>query len=332
MEVQSTNPQSVPVHRMHPLVCQRWVESDEGFPRPWGFTVHLSEADCESFRQEFWRKQRAELGEAVPSSYVREDGESFMVPASAAVVGVVERLAKRGIRGAWGIGEDAPRSGVEEVAMPELPQEDEDVQTMARRFEVLRRPLVVAACASAAADFDSYLRKVPRGSNLEPKPFFSHLQAVAMLLAECGYDEHVVAAGYLHDHLEDLPKLWTQKKMAARFGDRVADLVGWVTHQPGTKSWHKRSDLYRQHLEDAPPEARAISAADKISNIEDTLVSLRAGYPVRTLLRTGWKDNSEKFHALLELFEGEVHHKLVERLTQALAEFDRLGPALEKKH
>ncbi len=331
METLAQSPSATPLHRMHPVTCQRWVESDEGILRPWGFTVHLSENDCRRFREEFWRRQRTELGEAVPESYVREDGDSFMTGATAEVVTALERLSNRGTAGAW-IPDDAhPALGVSQITLPDLPEENENLDVMAARFAVLQQPLVAKACASAAADFQWKMRKVPRNSGIEAKPYFTHPQAVAVMLAECGYDPEVVAAGYLHDHLEDLSELWTPKKLAAAFGARVAALVDYVTHDSKVKNWDRRCELYLAHLKEGPPEAHAISAADKISNIEDSLVLLRAGYPISSLLRKGWKENSEKFHELLDLFDGVVHRRLVERMRTALEEFDRLGAKLEGK-
>jgi hypothetical protein len=192
-------------------------------------------------------------------------------------------------------------------------------------------PLVQKAARQAASDFEGVLRKVPGGSGLTPAPYFSHLHRVATLLAEARYPPKVVAAGYLHDHLEDLPREWTMARMRLEFGDEVAELVNWVTYQERNTCWEERTADYARRLLEAPTDAVAISAADKLANIEDSLSSLRLGYPVSSFLKKGWQENSEKFHRLLAIFRGRVAPELVTKLENALAEFDRLGSPMENR-
>lgn len=206
---------------------------------------------------------------------------------------------------------------------------DESVEKSSRALQAtmltLESPLVQKAALQAAADFEGVTRKVPRNSSIEPKPYFSHVQKVALLLAEHGYDSEVVAAGYLHDHLEDLPESWSRARMKLEFNERVTALVDWVTQQDKSASWEQRNKDYFERIQLAPAEALAISAADKISNIEDTLETLRQGFPVESVLKRGWRVNSEKFHELLTLFEGRVDQELLNRLRHSLEKFDSLG-------
>jgi hypothetical protein len=198
-----------------------------------------------------------------------------------------------------------------------------------QRSGVLTDPLVVKAANTARVDFQAVVRKTPKGSEQTPLPYFDHLQRVASTLAEFGYPAPVVAAGYLHDHLEDLPEVLPLYKMRAEFGPLVASLVDWVTHRDGTKSWEEKTQNYFRHLQDAPDFAVAISAADKLVNMQDLLAVLKAGYPVSSVMKRGWQPNSYKFHQLLEVFSGKVHPKLLDRYRSTLDQFDRLGPVLE---
>ena len=59
------------------------------------------------------------------------------------------------------------------------------------------------------------------------EPYLIHPMAVAEILAELGMDEETIAAGLLHDVVEDTS--YTTEELAKNFGDEVADLVDGVT-------------------------------------------------------------------------------------------------------
>ena len=59
------------------------------------------------------------------------------------------------------------------------------------------------------------------------KPMIMHPIGVGMLLEEYGYDEKIVAAGYLHDVVEDTK--YTIFDIKKEFGDEVANLVMGAT-------------------------------------------------------------------------------------------------------
>ena len=62
---------------------------------------------------------------------------------------------------------------------------------------------------------------------LSGEPYLSHPLAVAEILAEIGFDAHAVAAGLLHDTVEDTKV--TLEEVDAEFGEQVADIVDGVT-------------------------------------------------------------------------------------------------------
>lgn len=119
---------------------------------------------------------------------------------------------------------------------------------------------------SKAADFAA------RRHNGEPRkarpgePYINHLAEVASILAEVtdGADAELVAAGWLHDTVED--DLATRAELAAEFGERVAALVDEVTDDMSLPQAKRR----HQQVVDAPhksPGAKLIKIADKISNV-----------------------------------------------------------------
>jgi (p)ppGpp synthase/HD superfamily hydrolase len=100
----------------------------------------------------------------------------------------------------------------------------------------------------------------------ENEPYINHLAEVASLLASGtdGEDAELVAAGWLHDTIEDTDT--SHDELAQRFGARVAGLVEEVTDDMTLA----KSERRRAQVIDAPkksPGAKLIKIADKISNI-----------------------------------------------------------------
>ena len=64
-------------------------------------------------------------------------------------------------------------------------------------------------------------------------PYAAHLDAVADVLRRIGHgdDPVLMSAAYLHDAIEDQGV--TREQIAARFGERVADIVDAVSDPPG---------------------------------------------------------------------------------------------------
>jgi guanosine-3',5'-bis(diphosphate) 3'-pyrophosphohydrolase len=121
---------------------------------------------------------------------------------------------------------------------------------------------LVSEAADLAARRHSGMARKGRGH----EPYINHLAEVANLLAAVteGADAELVAAGWLHDSIEDTAT--TQEELAETFGTRVAALVVEVTDD---MTLPKRERRQRQVV-DAPkksPGAKLIKIADKISNI-----------------------------------------------------------------
>ncbi|HWX82289.1 MAG TPA: HD domain-containing protein [Xanthobacteraceae bacterium] len=98
------------------------------------------------------------------------------------------------------------------------------------------------------------------------EPYINHLAEVANLIAAAtdGADAELVAAGWLHDTIEDTQT--TREELAQEFSARVAALVVEVTDDMTLP----KSERRRLQVLDAPkksPTAKLIKIADKISNI-----------------------------------------------------------------
>ncbi len=105
-------------------------------------------------------------------------------------------------------------------------------------------------------------------------PYFTHPAHVAIMLARWGLDEHVIAAGLLHDAVEDCES-WTIGRVELEFGAHVASIVGQLTEDK-SKSWAERKQWAVDHVPRMSPEAASVKAADKVHNLRTLLAELRA--------------------------------------------------------
>lgn len=122
-----------------------------------------------------------------------------------------------------------------------------------------------------AAEFGTRRHSGQTRKGASREPYVNHLAEVAALLATTTEepDAHLVAAGWLHDAVEDTETSGEELKQL--FGRYVADLVAEVTDDKSLSKAQRK----RLQVERAPhksPGARAIKIADKISNL-NSLVS-----------------------------------------------------------
>lgn len=104
------------------------------------------------------------------------------------------------------------------------------------------------------------------------RPYIEHPVAVAERLAETGYADEVLAAGLLHDVVEDSEL--SADDIRERFGDRVAELVDVLTEDASIEPYEPRKHAHRERVGEADAEALAIFAADKLTNVS----MLRSAY------------------------------------------------------
>lgn len=102
-----------------------------------------------------------------------------------------------------------------------------------------------------------------RGS--DGRPFIEHPIAVAELLLERRYRDEVLAAALLHDVVEKSET--SAAEVRRRFGDTVGDLVDALTEDETIPAYEERKQEHRWRVAETGPEALAIFAADKLTNV-----------------------------------------------------------------
>ncbi|HLM75771.1 MAG TPA: HD domain-containing protein [Polyangiaceae bacterium] len=149
-------------------------------------------------------------------------------------------------------------------------------------------------------------------------PYVSHLAGVAVILARHGFDDEVVAAGALHDSIEDAGV--TRAQIAELFGERVADLVVHVSETDKSLPWEERKRLYLEHFAVKPWEAQAITLADKVDNFQSIVVCSRHHGDPWALFKRGRDAQLARFDALLAMTRSLPAHHLITEFERALEE------------
>jgi (p)ppGpp synthase/HD superfamily hydrolase len=123
-----------------------------------------------------------------------------------------------------------------------------------------------------AMEFAAHKHTDIRRKGARSEPYVNHLAEVARLLADAtgGEDPAIVAAGFLHDTVEDTRT--TFEELEQHFGTDVAGLVQEVTDNKKLG----KAERKRLQIETAgkkSPRARLIKIADKTSNLRSILAS-----------------------------------------------------------
>lgn len=106
--------------------------------------------------------------------------------------------------------------------------------------------------------------------NEKDKPMIMHPISVAELLEEYGYDDNVVAAGYLHDVVEDTK--YTIEDIEKEFGKDIASLVMGASERDKSLSWEERKQHTIDETKILPLRNKLVICADKINNLEDMMI------------------------------------------------------------
>jgi hypothetical protein len=162
---------------------------------------------------------------------------------------------------------------------------------------------------------DSSLDGIPgfaQGARRRSSTNIDHPAEVGRLLHDAGYDDEVVAAGLLHDVIED-----TETGLAEvgdRFGPRVAELVCVMTEDASIADYEDRKAEHRARVAANGSPAAAIYAADKLAK-------------TRALHHDGGGNLSEAKldhyrRTLIELREAHPELPFLEELEEALQDLD----------
>ena len=108
-------------------------------------------------------------------------------------------------------------------------------------------------------------------------PAITHLLITGLILARTGADEDVIAAGILHDVIEDSTKTKiTEKYLTKEFGKKVATIVGNLSEKPKDKySWEQRKQMKLESVKNWDKDSVLVKSADMLHNMRDNVIETK---------------------------------------------------------
>ena len=156
------------------------------------------------------------------------------------------------------------------------------------------RALTATALDWATARHGDQVRDLDRAS------FILHPLEVAALLSGAGFDDEVVAAGLLHDVVEDTDAELAE--LMPEFGPRVCHIVAAVTEDASIEDYERRKAGLRAQVAAAGPDAAAVYAADKVVKARE--LRAEATHAEGALEDPGLRRRLEHYEASLDMLVG----------------------------
>jgi (p)ppGpp synthase/HD superfamily hydrolase len=103
--------------------------------------------------------------------------------------------------------------------------------------------------------------QVRKGTDI---PYITHPMEVMQILTSNGCQDHIIAAGILHDTLEDTDT--TAEEIQERFGENILRIVR-AESEDKSKPWKERKQDAIDYLAGSPLDVRLVCCADKLSNL-----------------------------------------------------------------
>lgn len=103
-------------------------------------------------------------------------------------------------------------------------------------------------------------------------PYIVHPAGVAVILSQIGANEETIAAGALHDVIEDCGV--SKQTLEKEFGADVTRMVNDVTEQKPDDSWHERKKDAIEHIKKMKHDSLLVKAADITHNLSSLMAAI----------------------------------------------------------
>lgn len=151
-------------------------------------------------------------------------------------------------------------------------------------------------------------------------PYITHPVAVGMILMKAGYDDDIIAAGILHDTVEDTEL--SLEDIERIFGIKIAKIVEGCSEPNKSLTWEERKEHTIELLKTASVDIRAVACADKLHNIRSIISDFEQhGDAVWGRFRRGKLQQEWYYRNVIESLGFMMTFKLLEELQK---EVDRL--------
>lgn len=154
-------------------------------------------------------------------------------------------------------------------------------------------------------------------------PYIIHPFMVAMILMRYNFSDTVIAAGLVHDVVEDTDI--SLKKIREELGNEVAEIVMKVSEKKKDVPWEDRKKTYIEVIRKNSEEVKAISLADKIHNITNMTEAYREkGEEFWKNFSRGKADQVWFAQELLKMFSEGWTHPMVDEYKTLVESFSKL--------
>lgn len=148
--------------------------------------------------------------------------------------------------------------------------------------------LIEKALQTAALAHEGQYRK---NTNI---PYIVHPVAVGIILQKAGYSNEVIAAGILHDTVEDTDL--TLSDIEQEFSYEIATIIEGCSEPDKSLSWEERKQHTIEFLKTASEEIRVVACADKLHNARSIRQDVeQSGEEVWSRFKRG-KDQQEWYY------------------------------------
>ena len=149
-------------------------------------------------------------------------------------------------------------------------------------------------------------------------PYIEHPLAVAATLSGYGYDDETVAAGLLHDVIEDTDV--DAADLDAAVGTRVRELVEAASEPDKSLSWRERKTATLAHLPAKELAAQRVIAADKLHNVHSIGAALeRDGHRIWDRFSAPFADQAWYYGKIAAIL-GPLDEPLFDELVTAVGQ------------
>jgi len=147
--------------------------------------------------------------------------------------------------------------------------------------------------------------------------YITHPFAVGIILAGAGCSEEVVAAGILHDTIEDARI--KRSRIREEFGEKVAFIVEKCTEPDKRRSWRERKQHTLDSLKEAGLDVKFVVCSDKLHNIRTIARDFRkVGERVWKRFRRGREDQKWYYTSLVAALSSKGDNASYEKLYKEL--------------
>lgn len=189
-------------------------------------------------------------------------------------------------------------------------------------------PQINQALKTAASLHQNQIRKA------DGTPYITHPVAAAMIAGQYTHDEKVICAALLHDILEDIPpQTYSEQDMRQEFGPEIVKIVQGVSGINQTTldeaqkkaGWKQRKQQYLDQLENSSLESLIVCAADKIHNMQSTLVSYQEkGEDIWQVFNSS-KENKLWFYTeVVKIINQRLDSPIVAELNSVFGKYQKL--------